>query len=255
MAKKDQIPFIYNWCDRWCEKCSFISRCAIGSLEREFGDVNSDNVEAFNLRLKEIFEAAEDRLNEIAEDMGIFMDDISPEEEAEIEAEIELIDLMTESHPLTSMCDQYATNVDKWFGKDDVKSIIAEYEEALNFADHPRLDMGTALTMQECVNVVYWYKYFIPTKCRRMLSEIQDGDWEEDPPESRPYNGTAKITLIAVERSIAAWYSLIKLLPTYQAGIKSNMIQLKQIHKMIKDVCPNALDFIRPGFDEQEENE
>lgn len=252
MAKEDQIPFIYNWCDRWCEKCPFIDRCAIGSLEREFGESDPSNVVAFNRRLKAIFEAAEDRLNEIAADMGIFFDDMSPEEEAEIEAEIELIDLMTESHPLTSLCDQYTSAVNKWFEKDAVKSIVAEHEEALDFADHPRLDMGTALTMKECIHVIHWYKYFIPAKCRRMLSEEQEGDWEEEPSESRPYNGTAKITLIAVERSIAAWFSISELLNGYHSEVNSFMIQLKQIHKMIEEVFPNARDFIRPGFDEHE---
>lgn len=254
MAKKDHIPLIYNWCDRWCEKCPFIDRCAIGSLEREFGESNPSNVVAFNRRLKAIFEAAEDRLNEIAADIGISFDDMSPEEEADIEAEIELKDLMTESHPLTSLCDQYISTVNKWFEKDAVKSIVAEHEEALGFADHPRLDMGTALTMQECVLVIHWYKYFIPAKCRRMLSEIQDRDWDEEPPEIRSYNGTAKITLIAVERSIAAWFSIPELLNDYHSDVNSIMIQLKQIRKMIEEVFPNAQDFIRPGFDEQEYN-
>lgn len=251
MAKKDHIPFIYNWCDRWCEKCAFIDRCAIGSLERE---IESDSRETLHIKLNDIFEAAEDILNEIAEDMGIFFEDMSPEEKAEIEADLEIIDLMTESHPLTSFSDQYISSVNRWFGKEEVKTIITEFEEALDFANHPRLDLGTALTIQECIKVIHWYKYFISAKCRRMLSEKQDGDWEEEPPESRPYNGTAKITLIAVERSLAAWFSITELLKGYHSGVKSIIIQLKQIHKMIEDVFPNARDFIRPGFDEQEFN-
>ena len=33
MTNQENIPGIHNWCDRWCEKCPFIARCAVGEQE------------------------------------------------------------------------------------------------------------------------------------------------------------------------------------------------------------------------------
>ena len=38
-------------------------------------------------------------------------------------------------------------------------------------------------------------------------------------PEERSYNGTAKITLIAIERSISSWGVLLKTYPEHQDEI------------------------------------
>ncbi|MEF8943679.1 MAG: hypothetical protein V5B78_12905, partial [Desulfohalobiaceae bacterium] len=36
MAKNpDFIPGIYNYCDRWCERCAFTSRCMNFAMEQE----------------------------------------------------------------------------------------------------------------------------------------------------------------------------------------------------------------------------
>jgi len=32
--KADNIPFVHNYCDRWCERCRFVNRCAVGSSEK-----------------------------------------------------------------------------------------------------------------------------------------------------------------------------------------------------------------------------
>ena len=45
------IPGVFNYCDRWCERCPFSSRCrvyaiemgiAVNGLERELDDVAAD---------------------------------------------------------------------------------------------------------------------------------------------------------------------------------------------------------------------
>ena len=32
--KADNIPAVHNYCDRWCERCRFVDRCAVGSSEK-----------------------------------------------------------------------------------------------------------------------------------------------------------------------------------------------------------------------------
>ena len=39
-ADPKYIPGIYNYCDRWCERCPFTSQCLNCELvERQFGDL------------------------------------------------------------------------------------------------------------------------------------------------------------------------------------------------------------------------
>jgi len=35
MSKSNLIPSIHNYCDRWCERCVFVERCAVGVEELE----------------------------------------------------------------------------------------------------------------------------------------------------------------------------------------------------------------------------
>ena len=34
-AEPDMIPGIYNYCDRWCERCAYTSRCLQYQIESE----------------------------------------------------------------------------------------------------------------------------------------------------------------------------------------------------------------------------
>ncbi len=35
---KDFIPGIFNYCDRWCERCPFTARCMKFAMTREYDD-------------------------------------------------------------------------------------------------------------------------------------------------------------------------------------------------------------------------
>lgn len=250
MSSENHIPGIYNWCDRWCEKCPFINRCAVGEVEKELLDADDEDAEAFEQKLLQSFEDAMEKLDEMAEEMGFDPEDTDPEEEAEIEAEMNLQNIIIDTHPLPDFANQYLNKVESWFAKDEIKQLLKAYEDALDYADKPMLDMGAALTFNECVDIIYWYKFFIPAKCHRMIGETQDEFWDDEPPHTRPYNGTAKITLIAIERSIAAWSSLSELLKDYKSQMEPFLRHLKQLRGMIDDNFPDAQLFVRPGFDE-----
>jgi len=41
----DCIPGIYNYCDRWCERCAFTSRCLTFKQSKEkFGDPDTSDI-------------------------------------------------------------------------------------------------------------------------------------------------------------------------------------------------------------------
>ena len=70
------VPGIYNYCDRWCERCPLQLRCMsymMGKKLKERTKVNlgeemPDDDESALARLKNIFDSTFDVLRELAED-------------------------------------------------------------------------------------------------------------------------------------------------------------------------------------------
>ena len=73
------IPGIYNYCDRWCERCPFTSRCLNFEMsEEKFGDLENTDItnEVFWQRLGETFQETLGMLKEMALEKGIDLDKI-----------------------------------------------------------------------------------------------------------------------------------------------------------------------------------
>jgi len=63
-------------------------------------------------------------------------------------------------------------------------------------------------------------------------------------------NGSAKVALIGIDRSIGAWAKFMEIIPE-RADATVNLIKLlKKILSITEKTFPQARSFIRPGFDE-----
>jgi hypothetical protein len=92
----------------------------------------------------------------------------------------------------------------------------------------------------------------IYVKVRRALRGLADRSFEErDWPAD--HDGSAKVALLAVERSQAAWLQIIEQgMATWQEA-EPFIRQLLWLRDEIERVFPNARAFVRPGFDEPDE--
>lgn len=114
----------------------------------------------------------------------------------------------------------------------------------------------------EMIEVVGWYHTFIPPKVSRTVGDLlgrdeEDGSATDILRESRLYdaNGSGKVTLVAIERSIAAWLSLREILPAYEPAILDMLALLDHMRHGIHEALPGAESFRRPGFDGEPEPE
>src|SRR5210317_2073689 len=85
-GNQEHISGIYNYCDRWCERCPFTSRCMNYALGKdEFNSPESKDMtnQAFWDNLHDIFKATLEMVKESAEEMGIDLDAIDHKEFAE----------------------------------------------------------------------------------------------------------------------------------------------------------------------------
>jgi hypothetical protein len=99
----------------------------------------------------------------------------------------------------------------------------------------------------DAVDVVGWYHMFIYVKLMRAIS----GLFEEDGADAESdANGSAKIALIAIDRSISAWRVIAKEKPSCENGIKPFVACLAGLRRRVEETLPNARAFRRPGFDD-----
>ena len=79
----DFIAGIYNYCDRWCERCAFTARCLVFAREKKyFGDKAEHDLksDAFWKTMTEIFSDTKTLIQRAAEEHGIDLNSVDQEE-------------------------------------------------------------------------------------------------------------------------------------------------------------------------------
>ncbi|HJS24000.1 MAG TPA: hypothetical protein VJ751_06575 [Pyrinomonadaceae bacterium] len=231
----DLISGIYNYCDRWCERCPLTSRCLVYATEQEDDNSfpgNDLRNEAFWQKLSVIFQETREMIVEWAKEAGVDLNGSSDEDESRQHRKRQLVD----NHPLTKAGKKYANTASDWF-----RELDQMFEVGDNFEQ-----------LEDAREVVQWYQYQIAVKTMRALSgrrEELEGDPEivEFPKDS---DGSAKVALIGVDRSIAAWRMMQLSLPERAASIVPLILQLERLRNRLDKAFPEARDFVRPGFDE-----
>ncbi|MFH1673686.1 MAG: hypothetical protein ABIF87_09735 [Pseudomonadota bacterium] len=250
------ITGIYNYCDRWCERCPFTSRCMNFALaDEQFPDQESHDIsnEAFWHKLSEIFRVTLDLVKETAEEKGIDLDAISTEETAEQER---LNEEIARSHECCRMAKAYAEMADNWF--DSLEDASDHKEDDFSFKARVEvLNAGPLRETDPCedaVDVIRWYQHQIYVKLMRAIRGTLEE--KDEPPDefARDSDGSAKVALIAIDRSIAAWGEICACFFASESEILDLLVRLERLRRNVEKVFPDARAFIRPGFDKVDLN-
>lgn len=241
------ISGIYNYCDRWCERCPFTSRCLVYATEKEDEDDDPESRDmrnaAFWLKLKSIFEQTREMMTAWAEENGVDLSNVDARAAIE-EHDRELADARTSE--LTVAAESYAWQVKKWF--DEEFGVQTSDDSGASAADTGDEDDS----IDDAIEVIRWYQFQIAAKTVRALMSRHDEDDEEgtEASLSRHSDGSIKVALIAMDRSISAWRILQIGLPDKADSIVQFLLALEALRQSTERAFPNARDFIRPGFDE-----
>lgn len=93
--------------------------------------------------------------------------------------------------------------------------------------------------------------FFIDVKLHRALDgcDRYDHDGEDDShPVQNDWNGSAKVALISLERSVPAWRVIAQATGDEAPWLLAD--QLRDLQREVESAFPHARSFIRPGFDE-----
>ena len=251
-ANPDFISGIYNYCDRWCERCEFSSRCFVYATESLDADLDSSDIRDLNnvkfwRKLEAIFKDAGELIKHCAAEAGIDLDVIDQSEAAD--------DGETEGagNDLSLLARNYAAMVDAWFENELVAA-----EQLDDDAQLQAKSTGLEIDAQDAFEIIRWYQFFIAAKVfRAFLARDDEGravypdDSEgEINPAQTDANGSAKVALIAIERSLGAWRVIQSCVPEKEKTIAPLTALLENLRTGIEEALPLARDFIRPGFDE-----
>jgi len=220
------IVGIFNYCDRWCETCAFTSRCRLfadkAEIEASLDPGMKALVEATPLEpapppppwLAELLQQMDEAVLKAAEDD-------EPFERA----------LPAEHVAIEERAHGYVARVHLWRRRHELSSTTDP------------ADPGT---------IVIWFHTLISSKVHRALhglaeDEPEDRDWPPD------YDGSAKVALLGIDRSQAAWLELVERGVANDTDAAACIADLIWLSESLERVFPNARAFVRPAFDEPAE--
>ena len=249
------IAGIFNYCDRWCERCAFTSKCRNydfmpDSAKNPEHDLNS---EEFWNELSAIFKKTREMILQVAEDRGI---DLNAVDDAEIEEELK----RRRQHQkdaakslIGKSSKKYIKKLSKWIAQE--KGFFQEMKDGwiqqaeMGFPEDEILSKASRI--KDYFDVIQWYQFFIHVKLVRALSG-QLEEMDNDEPWLYDVHGSAKVALIAIDRSIAAWGNVLDQFPEKEDELLDFLVILELLRKMAEIQFPEARSFIRPGLDETE---
>jgi len=230
------IPGIYNYCDRWCERCSQTLHCLNFSVsEEEFSEPESRDIrnEAFWRKLSQILVEALESLKEAGKKWGI---DPEAFESASDTESVRIKDEAAENHVVCRAAGAYGSMVEDWVKR----------REGLLFETASVGDGGVEI--EEAFEVIRWYQYFIGAKVARAIrGRIEEEERGDE--LAGDSDGSAKIALVAMDRSIGAWAMILHCNSLCAEGALEIISFLDRLRQAVEETFPSARSFIRPGFD------
>jgi hypothetical protein len=219
--------------------------------EEEFKDPQTRDIhnEAFWEKLTDTFQETLALLQEMADQQGIDLNAIDTEE---FETQNRFSKETAENHVICRSASAYIDRVEEWF--DTAQDFFGKgTEKKLSDPSVGRNGQEEAgSTLEEAIQVIRWYQHLIYVKLMRAMRGLQEEESElsdETGQYAKDSDGTAKVALIGIDRSIAAWATIRDQFPYHDREVLKILVHLDQLKGAVEKVFPNARSFLRPGFD------
>ena len=225
---------VYNYCDRWCERCPFASRCRSYAMELTL------RIDGFD---GELARAAESLADDPAEEwagedvLAEAEDGLSDEEVEQAMLAREVAHALAELHPLT----------------DGAESLAKLAKPLIDTAD-ARVTAGGHETeaFRDPLDVLAHYGYFVAAKVRRALSGRDNPPILDD--DGRPFpsdaDGSARIAYLTCAAARDAAQRLATLDPELTSLVAPFTQTADRVLDLIDEAFPGHRSFRRPGFDD-----
>lgn len=250
------IPFIHNYCDRWCEKCRFVDRCRVGfeELDAEKGGFKERTLEESVEEATENMRKTLEMLEQMLREQGIDPDEVRKEmAQQEPEDPPQQRQQEVREHPLSVMARDYTMASLDWREEqeDALKAVFQGLGQRAELNIDPEKQLADAERFDAALELLSRYAMSIASKTDRALMGREEdfGLAENEDEYQDDYNGSAKVARILMERSLVAWGTVLEIAPELSDSALPIMASLERIHRMLLEEFPHTEKFIRPGFD------
>ena len=249
------IVGVYNYCDRWCERCRFAMQCRVyDGISDENGNLKDLSIEETLEDVSGSFKKTFEMLYDWAEEAGIDLDELSSDSE-EWKQERQQRTHQIDNHPLSVATKAYTRMTVAWL-KEQLPVLnenLSELNQQIKLGIKPERQLGQGHKIKDAIEVLQFYVHPIHVKTRRALDGLMNGKEYWDHPIQNDCNGSAKVALLETERSLIAFETLMNAIPEQLDDTLIIMAQLEKIRKGLLGQFPDARKFIRAGFDTPEE--
>lgn len=248
------IPRIHDYCDSWCERCAFTDRCLSYSRQQAWADSRGgdpgDFDDAFDLVI-DVLQQSLNLLQEMAEEEGIDPDAIDAS--AQMAEKDRILDEV-ENHPMSRATMTYVGLANDWLGMiaGSADAAGGDFDILAGLRTVAPAWDGPIEDLIEAVEVVQRLEMVIVDKVQMALLGRRQEVYYDRSADEMPTNadGVAKMGLLAIDRSISAWATLLPVFPARQAATLEIMALLSRLRVELEQEFPDAWAFVRPGFDE-----
>ncbi|MCP5538649.1 MAG: hypothetical protein H7A53_08370 [Akkermansiaceae bacterium] len=267
----DFIEGIDTYCDRWCERCAMTAKCRLyagESLRDALGGEDEDGETQAEA-------AGETPGGPVAGDpfgsgdFGPFADpdfdeddgeawkfeEEDDEEMARYFEQAERRQREARNHPCATESADYLDRVNRWLKENRAWLAARGFD-----LDSPPVRLRPGQTpetdaerLHDAAEIILWFHTQIHVKLQRALGsqveeldapDYRDCEWPSDA------DGSAKVALVGIDRSLSAWTALRELYPEKDGEIFEILVPLDNLRRLAEQQFPKARAFKRPGFDE-----
>jgi hypothetical protein len=228
----DTIDFISAYCDRWCERCAFTTRCSAFRVEAAIAMCGNAG-EGCELALGAPTPPGPRGTATTAPLADFDWREPTPADLAHFERQDEARRTRLRDTPLMALAEGISKVSWEWLTL------------------HENLVPNPDDVVKDAVEVVGHDAVLIPAKIYRALHgrDRHEHDGGDDQHEiQNDWNGSAKVALISARRSAAAWLAIADALGDPAAAELAR--ELEELRNAVERLFPLASAFVRPGFDE-----
>ncbi|HET6428034.1 MAG TPA: hypothetical protein VFJ30_06480 [Phycisphaerae bacterium] len=256
MSKSNFVAGIYNYCDRWCERCPYTGRCRVfheterAEQRRRRKGQDTDSMEAAMAEVSWSFKKARRLLARSAKSQGLNLEELAADaDQAEEAAEAEA-DQAADQHPISVYAEQYTDACAKLLEK-----LHDAFNDSADDARHRARFMDVAeeaehlLEVREAVEVLGWDHMLITVKIMRAIRSQQDARREDpDLAEISLHDaaGSASVAHRCLRRSQDALLAVYKWDEQFRDDAIGLLAKAKKLQADLERHIPHCLTFPWP---------
>lgn len=247
MKRDKYIPGIYNYCDRWCERCPLRHKCYLYAKEQKRiakHKAKGEDPYDWNIVMqdvKENFDETLKLLHKTAEEQGIDLNTLPEEEYKEYDPD---------NHPLMKVANTYLKMAQKFLKKlqQTIQTEGVDLTKRVEIIPSAKGDIGTLRKVVSSYEVISWYHTLIPVKIHRALQSKME--IEADEFAQSDADASAKIAYIGIIKSIDALELIYNWNEDLQDSALALLVEINKLRKGIDKEFPGHRTFKRPEFDD-----